>query len=134
MKQLFAILILISAAQFVDAQTGQLPAATQASTALTLTYPAACTTANPCTSQIFRCVGTAAVCTATSSNWTPIASVVNNGTSYADNTGVAGTTYTYEDTIEQGATNDQLIAGPSNLYTGTPTTPLAPATISGVTS
>ena len=131
MKKIFTIIILMLAGIGAHAQAvGQLPAATTPSTTITITYPAACTTANPCTAQIFRCTGNQTVCTATSANWTPLASGTGNQVTYVDSTGIQNTTYTYEVTIEQGT----LIAGPSNFYTGTPTAPLAPATISGATS
>lgn len=135
MKKIFASVILVLAVIGAHAQGGQLPTATTASTTLTITYPVACTAANPCNAQVLRCTGNQTVCTATSSNWTPLFDVLNNGASYIDSTGVAGTTYTYEVTVEQGSPiGSGLVAGPSNFYTGTPTAPLAPATISGATS
>lgn len=127
-------LVLLAIAPLAFGQTSSLPPATPAQTVITITYPAACTTADPCTAQVFRCTGTQTVCTLTSSNWTPIAAVSNNGTSYTDTTGVAGTAYTYEVTNTQTVSGVIVDAGPSNFYTGTPTAPLAPATISGVTS
>jgi len=134
LKQLLAIAVLMLLPLAVKAQTAALPPATAAQTVITITYPAACTTAAPCTAQVFRCTGTQTVCTATSTNWTPIASVPSNGTSYTDSTGVAGTTYTYEVTNTQTVSGVIVDAGPSNFYTGTPTSPLAPVTISGATS
>jgi hypothetical protein len=128
-KILLSILLALFTPILAAAQS-TLPAPTPSGTTITVSYPAACTAAAPCTPQLWRCAGSTTVCTATSSNWTLLTTGAAGAATLSDATGVNGTTYQYVVVITQGSD----VAPPSNDYAGTPTPPLAAATISGATS
>jgi hypothetical protein len=130
MKKLFVFLFLAAASATAAAAQSTLPAPTPSGTTINVSYPAACTTASPCTPQLWRCAGSPTTCTATSSNWTLLTTGTAQAATLSDITGVNGTTYQYVVVITQGSD----VAPASNDYAGTPTPPLAAATISGATS
>ena len=130
MKRILLLLILAGLVPTFASAQSALPIPTASGTAIAVTYPAACTTAAPCTPQLWRCTGSTSVCTTTSTNWTLITTGAAQAASLSDATGVNGTTYQYVVVITQGSD----VAPASNDYAGTPEPPLAPATISGATS
>lgn len=131
MKRILLSLILAGLVPTFASAQSALPTPTASGTNITVGYPAACTAAAPCTPQLWRCTGTTAICTTSSTNWNLIPlTVTGNQTALTDTTGVNGTTYQYVVVITQGSD----VAPASNDYAGTPEPPLAPATISGATS
>ena len=130
MKRILLSLILAGLVPTFASAQSALPTPTASGTNITVGYPAACTTAAPCTPQLWRCTGSTSVCTTTSTNWTLSTTGAAQAASLSDATGVNGTTYQYVVVITQGSD----VAPASNDYAGTPEPPLAPATISGATS
>jgi hypothetical protein len=118
----FAFLFLM--AGFAQAQS-TLPAATGASSSLTMACPSPATG-----SQIWRCTGSSATCTLTSNNWGQLGTIAGASGTYLDSSGVVGQTYGYAGLCTEGA----ILAPPSNLYFGTPSAPLAAGTLSGQTT
>ena len=104
---------------------GPLPTPTGAASSLTAACPSPATGA-----EIWRCTGTTSGCTLASSNWQQVGTITGASGSYADPTGAVGTTYTYAAVCTDGA----ITAPASNLYSGTPESPLAAGTLTGSTS
>ena len=131
MKRILLSLILAGLVPTFASAQSALPTPTASGTNIAVGYPAACTTAAPCTPQLWRCTGTTASAQPASTNWTPDSFDCDAEPDRShDTTGVNGTTYQYVVVITQGSD----VAPASNDYAGTPEPPLAPATISGATS
>lgn len=120
----FVIAALCAGAVYGQAGT-TLPAPSGASSSLTMACPSPATG-----SQVWRCAGTTSICTLSSANWLQVGAIATTSGSYADSTGVVGTTYTYAGVCTDGA----ITAPASNFYQGTPSAPLAAGTLTGATS
>lgn len=112
---------------------GQIPPPTTHVVNLTLTPPASCTTASPCTFAFYRCSGSSSACADTTNTaWSEITSPTTrvSGNSYTDSNASGLTAYyaavTFQGTAHSGPSN---IVGPLTI----PASPLAP-TVNGTTA
>lgn len=130
-KVLVLAAFLILGAIPLQAQSSPPPATAHG---IELTWTASTPGTNPIAGyNAWRCTGSSAVCTATSTNWTQINSTPITSTNYLDPAAGLSTSTTYSYFVEAQDTQGEL-SGPSNISTcavgvSFPTSPSVPGTL-----